>query len=376
MKVVAGIDIGGTKCAVSFAHMKEEEIEFLDKVRMETDTECFDNVMQGVVSIIADKLQENPEWRLMSIGISCGGPLDAEKGLILSPPNLPKWDHADVFTPLKRTFGVPVMIQNDADACALAEWSLGAGRGSRNMIFLTFGTGMGAGLILNNELYSGSCGLAGEVGHIRMEDDGPYGYGKYGSFEGFCSGGGIARLGRMKALEAIRAGNPPLFCQSEDQLDTISGKTIADALHAGDPLAAEIYDIVGKYLGRGLSVLIDILNPQVIVIGSIYGRQKEVLDKEMYRVLELEALAASRGACKIVPASLGEMIGDYAAISVGIKAYRDLYQKGSFQFYDMAETSVLTRLYSGKSPCLNSHRTGLSSVSDAGASPLSSALPM
>ena len=141
----------------------------------------------------------------------------------------------------------------------------------------------------------------------------------------------------MKALEAIRAGNPPLFCQSEDQLDTISGKTIADALHAGDPLAAEIYDIVGSYLGRGISVLIDILNPQVIVIGSIYGRQKEVLDKEMYRVLEREALAASRKACRIVPASLGEMIGDYAAISVGIKAYHDLYEKGSFQFYDMVE---------------------------------------
>lgn len=338
MKVVAGIDIGGTKCAVSFAHMREREIEFLDKVRMETDRECFDNAMRQFIGIMADKLREHPDWRLMSIGISCGGPLDAERGLIMAPPNLPKWDHADVFTPLNKTFGVPVMIQNDADACALAEWSMGAGRGSKNMIFLTFGTGMGAGLILNNELYSGSCGLAGEVGHIRLEDDGPYGYGKNGSFEGFCSGGGIASLGRMKALEAIRAGDPPLFCQREDQLDTISGKTIADALHAGDPLAAEIYDIVGRYLGRGLAVLIDILNPQVIVIGSIYGRQKDVLDKEMYRVLEQEALAASRKACRIVPASLGEMIGDYAAISVGIKAYHDLYERGSFQFYDRVGT--------------------------------------
>ena len=116
MKVVAGIDIGGTKCAVSFAHMREREIEFLDKVRMETDRECFDNAMRQFIGIMADKLREHPDWRLMSIGISCGGPLDAERGLIMAPPNLPKWDHADVFTPLNKTFGVPVTIQNDADA--------------------------------------------------------------------------------------------------------------------------------------------------------------------------------------------------------------------------------------------------------------------
>lgn len=326
MKVIAGIDIGGTKCAVSFAHMEEDHITFLDKVKMETDTECFENAMKSFICIIDGKLKEHPEWELLSVGISCGGPLDTEKGLIMAPPNLPGWEHADVFTPLHNTFGVPVMIQNDADACALAEWSMGAGKGSKNMIFLTFGTGMGAGLILNSELYSGSCGLAGEVGHIRLEDDGPYGYGKNGSFEGFCSGGGIASLGRMKAREAIKAGNPPMFCRREEELDGISGKNIAEALHAGDKLAAEIYDTVGRYLGRGVSILIDILNPEKVVIGSIYGRQKEVLDKELYRILEEEALEASRKVCEIVPASLGEMIGDYAAISVGIKAYRDLYK--------------------------------------------------
>ena len=209
-----------------------------------------------------------------------------KKGWILSPPNLLKWEKADVYTPLKKEFGVPVMLRNDADACALAEWSMGAGKGCKNMIFLTFGTGMGAGLILNNELYSGTTSMAGEVGHIRMEEDGPFGYGKYGSFEGFCSGGGIAKLGRMKAEEALREGKPPLFCRSEAELEGISSKSIAEALEQGDELAAEIFDTVGTYLGRGLSVLIDILNPQMIVIGSIYGRQKSVLDKKMMETLE------------------------------------------------------------------------------------------
>lgn len=326
MKVVAGIDIGGTKCAVSFAQIREENILILDKVRMKTDVENFGEAMENFIAVIRKTLKRHGNWKLMAIGISCGGPLDTKKGLILSPPNLPKWDHADVFTPLQKAFGVPVMIQNDADACALAEWRMGAGKGSRNMIFLTFGTGMGAGLILNNELYSGATGLAGEVGHVRLEDDGPYGYGKYGSFEGFCSGGGIANLGRIRAKEAIRQGKPPLFCPDESCLDRISSKSIAQALDEGDELAREIFDTVGSYLGRGLSLLIDILNPEVIVIGSIYGRQKDVLDKKMYETLEREALPVSRKTCRIVPASLGEMIGDYAALSVGIKAYEDLYR--------------------------------------------------
>ena len=293
---------------------------------METETEDFDRAMESFIEIIRERFRRNPDWKLTSIGISCGGPLDAGKGLILSPPNLPRWDRADVYTPLKKAFGVPVMLQNDADACALAEWSMGAGKGCRNMIFLTFGTGMGAGLILNNELYSGTTSMAGEVGHIRMEKEGPFGYGKYGSFEGFCSGGGIAKLGRMMAEEALREGKTPLFCQSEAELDSISCKSIAEALEQGDELAAEIFDIVGTYLGRGLSVLIDILNPEMIVIGSIYARQKNVLDKKMREALEQEALPVSRKACRIVPASLGELIGDYAAVSVGIKAYQDLYR--------------------------------------------------
>ena len=321
-----GIDIGGTKCAVSFARQHSDDIIFLDKVRMETETEDFDRAMESFIEIIRERFRRNPDWKLTSIGISCGGPLDAGKGLILSPPNLPRWDRADVYTPLKKAFGVPVMLQNDADACALAEWSMGAGKGCRNMIFLTFGTGMGAGLILNNELYSGTTSMAGEVGHIRMEKEGPFGYGKYGSFEGFCSGGGIAKLGRMMAEEALREGKTPLFCQSEAELDSISCKSIAEALEQGDELAAEIFDIVGTYLGRGLSVLIDILNPEMIVIGSIYARQKNVLDKKMREALEQEALPVSRKACRIVPASLGELIGDYAAVSVGIKAYQDLYR--------------------------------------------------
>lgn len=328
MRVVTGIDIGGTKCAISFACLDEEKIKFLDKVRMDTEREDFARAVKEFIRVIRLKLNENPKWRLCSIGISCGGPLDAQEGMILSPPNLPKWERADIFTPLKRAFGVPVMIQNDADACALAEWRMGAGKGCQNMIFLTFGTGMGAGLILNGRLYSGTNNLAGEVGHIRLAEEGPVGYGKGGSFEGFCSGGGIADLGRKRAGEALDAGKPPLFCPGREDLPRISAKSIAEAMEQGDALAAEIFDTVGEYLGRGISLLVDILNPERIIIGSIYARQRKTLEKRMLEVVEAEALKVSARVCRILPASLGEQIGDYAAVSVGIKAYEELYSDG------------------------------------------------
>lgn len=326
MQVIVGIDIGGTKSAVSFAHYVDGDIRFLDKVKRPTKTEDYGAAFCEYIEIIQERLREQPDWRLCSIGISCGGPLDAEKGIIMAPPNLPQWDNADIFTPLKQAFRVPVMLQNDADACALAEWTMGAGKGTKNMVFLTFGTGMGAGMILNGELYRGSTSMAGEVGHIRLEKDGPCGYGKNGSFEGFCSGGGIARLGRMKAREALERGVVPSFCKSVEMLPKVDCQVIGQALEEGDATAREIFDIVAEHLGMGLSILIDILNPDMIVLGSIYARQKEALEPGMREVIAREALAPSGKACKIVPATLGEMIGDYAAVSVGMKAYDDFYR--------------------------------------------------
>ena len=326
MQIIAGIDIGGTKSAVSFARYADGGIEILDKVKRPTRTADYHSAFHEYIEIIQTQLKASPDWRLCSIGISCGGPLDAEKGIIMAPPNLPEWDNADIFTPLRNAFRVPVMLQTDADACALAYWRIGAGNGSKNMVFLTFVTGMGAGMILNGQLYQGATCMAGEVGHIRLEKDGPYGYGKNGSFEGFCSGGGIANLGRMKAQEALEKGVVPSFCKSMDMLPQVDCKEIGRALEEGDATAREIFDIVAEYLGRGLSILIDILNPDMIVLGSIYARQREALEPGMQAVIAREALAASGKACKIVPATLGEMIGDYAAVSVGMKAYDDFYR--------------------------------------------------
>lgn len=148
---------------------------------------------------------------ICGIGISCGGPLDAERGIIQTPPNLPLWKDVPICAILEQQFCIPTRLQNDANACALAEWRFGAGRGTKNMMFITFGTGFGAGLILNGQLYSGTNGNAGEIGHIRLAEYGPSGYGKIGSYEGFCSGSGIAQIGQTMVREALQRRGKGLF---------------------------------------------------------------------------------------------------------------------------------------------------------------------
>ncbi len=317
MSILAGIDIGGTKCAVSLGETTEIGVKVLSKRRFptsETPKQAITTILRSLDELLAETGKVAPD----AIGISCGGPLDSKRGLILSPPNLPGWDKVDVVTPLRKRFDVPVKLQNDANACALAEWQWGAGKGFQNVIFLTFGTGMGAGLILDGHLYSGSNDMAGEVGHIRLEPDGPVGYGKAGSFEGFCSGGGIAQLARTMAAESLKAGETPSFSPTEADLSNITAETVGQAAQQGDPLALEVFALVGRQLGRALAVLVDVLNPERIIIGSIYPRQMAVLEPTVEQILRAEALPRSLSVCKVVPAGLGEAVGDLASLSVAL----------------------------------------------------------
>lgn len=317
MKRLAGFDIGGTKCAVVLGVEDEGKLRLIAKEKFPTpDTP--EDTLQKLMNSLEGKLKKHPGFQIEGIGISCGGPLDSEKGLILSPPNLPNWDRFDVITPIHDRFHVPVFLQNDANACALAEWRWGAGKGTKNMIFLTFGTGMGAGLILDGRLYTGTNDMAGEVGHMRIEEDGPVGYGKAGSFEGFCSGGGIGRLSQKLVKEWLAEGKQTAICRSETELPEITAKTVGEAAQQGDELALKIYRIVGEKLGKGLAILVDVLNPEKIVIGSIYMRQESLLKDIMMDSLQKEAIPYSLKVCEVVPSGLKENVGDIASLSVAL----------------------------------------------------------
>ncbi len=315
-----GIDIGGTKCAVILGRISTgEKPEILDKVMFPTEssrgvTYTLQQIFINVEQILIKNSLKITD--IQSFGVSCGGPLDSKRGVIMSPPNLVGWDNIKIVEIIQQRWGVQTRLQNDANACALAEWRFGAGVGYQNVVFLTFGTGMGAGLILNNRLYSGTNDMAGEIGHIRMAGFGPVGYGKSGSFEGFCSGGGLAQLARIKVLEKIQMGEKVSFCSGIRDLENLNAKIISEAARAGDELALEIFGICGRYLGQGLAILIDILNPEAIIIGSVFTRCRELLWEPMTQVINRETLSLTNEVCRIVPAGLGEQIGDYAALAV------------------------------------------------------------
>ena len=316
MKLLAGVDIGGTKCAVSLGNVVDGGVELRAKRRFPTPSAPEETIR--CLSGALDELlaEQSSAASLAGIGISCGGPLDSRRGVVLSPPNLPGWQEVDVVTPFRERYGVPAALQNDANACALAEWQWGAGQGLDNMIFLTFGTGMGAGLIFDRRLYSGANDMAGEIGHVRVAEQGPGGYGKTGSFEGFCSGGGIAHLAQLEALKRLQRGERPPLCSSLDRLASLDARTVGEAARRGDELALAVMRQTGEMLGAGLALLVDLLNPQLIVIGSIYGRQQTLLEPYALAKLKAEAHPRSYAACRIVPAFFGEQIGDYASLSV------------------------------------------------------------
>lgn len=314
--IILGFDIGGTKCAVVTAKADGNGIEIIAKEKIPTDLTVEPSEMITRMIALADKLCGGK--KPTAVGVSCGGPLDSAKGVILGPPNLKGWDEVHIVERLEAYYGVPVHLQNDANACAVAEWKFGAGRGCDNMVFLTFGTGFGAGLILNGRLYSGTNDNAGEIGHVRAAGYGPVGYGKSGSFEGFCSGGGIAQLAYTMALEKVQRGEYPLYFGRGAKAEDVTAESVAKAAFAGDETAKEVYRVCGDYLGRCLAMLIDLLDPQRIVIGSIFARSRQLLWDAAREVIYREALTPGARSCEIVPAELGEHLGDYAALATAL----------------------------------------------------------
>nr|WP_288830769.1 ROK family protein [uncultured Clostridium sp.] len=316
MMHIMGFDIGGTKCAVFLCRLEGDTIIWNDRKEIQTTSDW--RAVLDTLCVYGECMLETHGVSRFDcrIGISCGGPLSPDRMVICSPPNLAGWVSVPIVSYLSAKLQMPAKMLNDADACALAEWKYGAGKGSLHMIFLTFGTGLGAGLILNGRLYTGACGMAGEVGHVRLKEDGPVGYGKAGSLEGFCSGGGIRQMAIEKAKQMEEEGNRASF-QAGDK-EEIKAKDVAEAARAGHKDAVELLNESGTYFGRGLSMLIDILNPEVIVAGSIYARTHEFMELSMWEEIHREALTSSAAACRIVPAQLGERIGDYGAVMAAV----------------------------------------------------------
>ena len=287
-----GIDLGGTKTAVLIGD-ETGKVHARAQFPTGTPAETRRKITEAAYGFGRD---------FARIGIACGGPLDAVRGRLLAPPNLPGWEGAELVSWFESDLKRPVALVNDANAGALAEWRWGAGRGATDLVFLTCGTGLGAGIISGGRLLAGVGGNAGEIGHVRLTEDGPIGYGKCGSVEGWASGGGIGR-------QAIEAGWPA----------GTTAKDIVLAANAGDARAIALLEQAGKKLGRTIAILVDLLNPQVIVLGSLFVRARRHLEPALLRELHAEALPELVATCRVVPAELGESIGDQQALAVAME---------------------------------------------------------
>jgi glucokinase len=315
----AGVDIGGTKTAVVISSSPPE---ILKRIEFPTLPErgpepAIREIKAAMHAMLAGQSATLPA--LMGIGISCGGPLDRNKGVVQAPPNLSTWIDVPIVESLSSEFHCRTNLENDANAGAVAEHRFGAGRGYHNMVFLTLGTGLGSGIIINDRLYCGANDMAGEIGHIRLTRSGPVGYNKAGSAEGWASGAGMAQIAERALKVARRSGRKTVLLDAFES-NRVSARDVGMAAQAGDAVARSIVRTSGRKLGEALAILVDILNPECIVIGGLAMRLGEMILGPARVSMRREALGPAAAVCRVVPALLGEKIGDVAALCIAMDA--------------------------------------------------------
>jgi glucokinase len=236
--------------------------------------------------------------------------------VVTAPPNLPGWKNVPLKRLIEEALSITAFLENDANAAALGEHRFGAGRGVQNMIYVTASTGIGGGLILNGQLYSGATGAAGEIGHMTVLPWGPYcGCGNRGCLEALASGTAIARDGR----ELVRRGVPTLIAElAAGNPERVTAKLVAEAADRGDIEAQEILTEAMTYLGMGMANLVNLFNPELIVIGGGLTNMGEGLFGPVRRAIERRAFPAAARAAQVVPAELGDDVGVLGAVAVAM----------------------------------------------------------
>ncbi len=293
---IIGLDIGGTKSAVVEGAF---DAQILQRRAFATPAgQPFEVAAARMEEEINQVLANAAAVEAMSVSV--GGPLDIQRGILTAPEHLPNWHGARLKDWLEGRYNLPAYIEHDGNTGALAEYHFGAGQGARILIFLTFGTGLGAGIMIDGRVLYGVTDLAGEVGHIRIAPDGPTSHNKSGSWEAYASGVGLVHLARMR--------------QPRRWQEPLATRTIVSAALEGDPDALALVHEAGTWLGRGLAVLVDIFNPDRIVLGTLAVVLGDLILEPARAAMRVEALALSAAACQVVPAGLGARLQDVQAL--------------------------------------------------------------
>jgi glucokinase-like ROK family protein len=237
---------------------------------------------------------------LSAIGISVPGPVITDAGMVMAPPIMPGWDRFPIRDTLEAKWNVPVTLNNDADLGALGEWAYGAGRGEKNLAYIKVGSGIGAGLIINQQIFVGATGSAGEIGHLTIDKNGPLcTCGNYGCLEAFASGNAI----ELQAQKLVASGKRTLLADFNRK--QISVSDVADAARRGDLESQEILNRSGTFIGIAIAGLINLINPSVVIIGGGVAEVGDILTAPIRKMVKERSLPASEHAVKITTAMLG-----------------------------------------------------------------------
>jgi glucokinase len=303
MSTIIGVDVGGTLLR---AARFDTEFNILERRERSTHAERGrEVVLERLIDLIEEVMPEE-RGDLLGIGITAPGPLDAQQGVVIAPPNLP-WDNMPLVERIEQALGVRVWLGNDADLAGLAEHRLGAGRGYHNMVYMTISTGIGGGIIINDDLLTG-CGLAGEVGHMPMVPDGPLcGCGHPGHLEAVASGTGIARIARERLASGEESAILGLV---NGDLGAVDARIVGQAAQKGDKLALEIVQRAGFYIGMVIASLMHVLNPEIFVLGGGLTNMGDMLFDPIRESVRLHAMHPRYWEnTPIVLAELGQDVG-------------------------------------------------------------------
>ena len=321
-KVAAGIDIGGTKIALALETLGGEKTarrRIPTRVEIGGAAAAVENIARALAEM-AD--QSNGE--IISVGIGCPSPLDIENGLVMSPSNLRDWDRFPIVRFFEERFDVPVALDNDANAAALGEFVYGAGRGCRNVVYITVSTGIGGGIILGGELFHGVAASAGELGHTIVQPDGGArcGCGSIGCLETICAGTHIAR----RAKEKLKGGAASLMTEIAGNIDDVTAETVVEAVRRGDETAMEIWDETCRFLAIGIANIVTLLAPEKVIVGGGVAGAGELLFAPLKKLVPQFVSMIPADKIRIIPAELAAESGVCGTLVLAKKAYRKKHQ--------------------------------------------------
>jgi glucokinase len=250
----------------------------------------------------------------------------AEKGMVMAPPIMPGWDRFPIRHTLEQRWGTTVTLNNDAELGALGEWAYGAGRGEKNLAFIKVGSGIGAGLIINQQIYGGTTGSAGEIGHLTVDENGPLcACGNHGCLEAFAGGHAIA----AQARNIVLAGKRTLL--SEKDLESITARDVAEAARRGDLIAQEIIKRSGTFIGIAIAGLINLINPSTVIIGGGVAQVGDLLTTPIRQAVRERSLRASEHSVRITTAMLGRRSSLLGALvqAINVALHETIENRGS-----------------------------------------------